>query len=215
MNAREDAEIAGSLTRSPPVLGLTGGIGAGKSSACGIFQHLGVPCLDIDLVARHIHQDAAHPAMAALARAIPAAVSPDGTLQRGSLRALFAIDPCANATLKRLIKPYVMAEAARWTSAQHATYVVWESALLVDEAIACDRVLLIDASDEHRMARILRRNPDWSDEQINSIMAMQPPRTTFLKHADDVILNEGSLAGLETQVTRLHHIYTTSWSPQP
>jgi dephospho-CoA kinase len=196
----------------PRVLALTGGIGSGKSSARAIFQDLGVPCLDADLVARNIHQDPRHPAMAAIADALPGGVSADGTLRRGSLRKLFAIDNAANSELKRILKPYVMADAERWTRAQAATYVVWESALITDEAIPCDRVLVTDASDETRLARIEARNPDWSAEQIRNIIAIQLPRADYLAHADDVISNEGSLADLKSRIEKLHCMYVKNWS---
>lgn len=212
MQAGDNVKTASSLIHRPLVVGLTGGIGAGKSSARAVFETLGVPCLDIDLVARKIHQDPDHPAMSALAREIPAAIASDGTLQRGRLRTLFAVDTSANLILKRLLKPHVMAEAERWTRAQSALYVVWESALLIDEAIACDSVLLIDATDDDRHARIRVRNPDWSDAEIESVMRLQPSRSTYLEHADEVIVNQGARAELETQVTRLHRKYMKTWS---
>jgi dephospho-CoA kinase len=196
----------------PRVLAVTGGIGGGKSSASAIFQNLGVPRLDADLVARSIHQDPHHPAMEAIANAIPGCVAPDGTLSRGSLRKLFAIDNAANSELKRILKRYVMAEAERWTRAQSARYVVWESALITDEAIPCDRVLVVDASDTTRLTRIRARNSDWSDEQIRNIIAIQLPRADYLSHADDVISNDGSSADLKAQVEQLHRMYLKTWS---
>lgn len=197
---------------TPRVLALTGGIGSGKSSARALFQERGVPCLDADVVARHIHQDPHHPAMVKIANALPRGVSADGTLSRGSLRTLFATDHAANSELKRILKPYVIAEAERWTRAQSARYVVWESALITDEAVPCDRILVTDASDETRIARVQARNPDWSFEQIRNIMAIQLPRANYLTRADDVISNEGSFADLKTRVEQLHRMYMQTWS---
>ncbi len=212
MQTNDIATIARFPQVPPRVLALTRGIGSGKSSGRAIFQDLGVPCLDVDLVARSIHQDPRHPAPARIADAIPEAMSTDGTLSRGSLRKLFAIDNAANDELKRILKPYVMAQARRWTRAQSAKYVVWESALMTDQAIPCDRVLVIDASDDTRLTRIQRRNPDWSAEQITNIIAIQPPRAGYLARADDVIDNDGAPAELKSRVEQLHRIYMKVWS---
>lgn len=86
---------------TPRIVGLTGGIASGKSLACTMFASLGVPTLDIDLVARAMHQDPFHPATRALAAAVPHAMTIDGALRRGSLRTLFARDEVANAALKK------------------------------------------------------------------------------------------------------------------
>ena len=90
---------------TPKILGLTGGIGSGKSQVRHILENLNVPCLDADIVARAIHQDAAHPAVAEIARAFPDAIDIDGKLSRGSLRSIFAADPAANSRLQAILKP--------------------------------------------------------------------------------------------------------------
>ena len=82
----------------PAVVGLTGGIGAGKSSVRQAFEALGVPCLDTDIVARSIHQDPGHPATQEVALAFPEWMTDDGALQRGSLQGLFSRNAAANHT---------------------------------------------------------------------------------------------------------------------
>lgn len=196
----------------PRVLGLTGGIGSGKSCARAMFEQLGVPCLDADLVARQIHQDPQHPAMAAIGRAVPAAISPQGNVSRGSLRTLFASDAAANNTLKTILRPYVLAEAVRWSKAQPAAYVVWETALLMEQSIPCDRILLINTSDAARLPRTLARNPDWSRAQIDSIIAIQPSRDDYRAHAHDIVDNNGTQAQLQARIEQLHHFYLTLWN---
>ena len=194
------------------VLGLTGAIGSGKSAVGSLFTAQGVPCLDADLVARAIHQDPEHPATVAIAAAFPQGASTSGALRRGTLRHLFAHDPHANALLKRLLAPHVLLAAQHWTAQQNAPYVVWESALLLDQAIVTDRVLVVDAPATTRAARIAQRNPDWTAAHIAAVMAMQAPSDTYLAAADDIIDNQHDLAALALQVAQLHAAYLTQWS---
>ena len=200
------------LRPAPPVLALTGSIGSGKSTFARAFAALGVPCLDTDLVARALHQNPLHPATRAIARAFPQAMAPDGRLARGSLRTVFAADADANEELKRLLRPAVLAEAQRWTRDHQTPYVIWESALTIDQDIGASRVLLIDASEQNRLARIALRNPDWTREQALAIIAMQPPRAAYLAGADDVIANDGPAGAIPALAAQLHQQYLSLWS---
>jgi dephospho-CoA kinase len=196
----------------PGVLALTGGIGSGKSTVAEIFRELGVPCIDADLVARTIHQDPMHPATLVIARVFPKAMNTDGKLSRGSLRNIFSTDQAANSLLKHILKPYVMEEITRWTQSKTTAYVVWESALMLDVEIQFDRLLVVDATDEIRISRVRQRNLDWTLEQIRKILAVQMCRETYLKRADDVIWNNGSLDELKRRVFELHTNYLNIWS---
>ncbi|MFB9243409.1 dephospho-CoA kinase [Massilia antarctica] len=197
---------------SPKVLVLTGGIGSGKSTFARAFEALGVPCIDADALARTVHQDPAHPATMHIARAFPHAMAPDGSLARGTLRTIFALDPAANEELKRILRPAVLALADDWSRRQQAPYVVWESALAMDQAMPATRVLVVDSSDRNRAARIALRNPDWTGEQVASIIAMQLPRADYLARADDVTHNDGTLDDVRALTLQLHHRYTDMWS---
>lgn len=152
----------------PRVLGLTGMIGSGKSAVRAELAALGLPGIDADLVARAIHQDPTHPAVAAIGASFPQALNADGCLRRGSLPDLLASHAEANACIKRILKPWVLEAMERWTRAQSAPVVVWESALIIDEAIAVDRVLVVDADDETRFARLCARHHEWSAAQIRA-----------------------------------------------
>ena len=198
--------------RRAHVISLTGGIGSGKSSFAQAFARLGVPCLDTDSVARQIHQDRLHPATLALARAFPQAMTADGRLARGSLRTVFALDPAANAELLRILRPWVLAEAQRWTRAQGALYVMWESALPLGLDAGVARVLAIDAAQALRVARIALRNPDWSSAQVDAMLSMQPSRAAYVALADDVVVNEGAPEGIPALAARLHQHYLNFWS---
>jgi dephospho-CoA kinase len=197
--------------QTPKVVGLTGGLGSGKSTARGVWESLGVPCADADTVAREIHQDSNHPAMAELALAFPFAITPDGRLSRGTLRTLFATDPAANTMLKSILTPHVLAHLQRWTAQQDAPYVVWESALLIEEKITVDRMVVVDASAAQQRARVQARNPDWTLAHIDGVLSMQLSREARLGYADDTIHNEGDLAALRAQVLALHQAYLARW----
>lgn len=197
---------------APRALGLTGGIGSGKSTARKIFESLGVPTIDGDEVARRIHQNPNHPAMAALADLIPRSIAADGRLQRGNLRNQFATDHDANQKLKQILKPFVIAETENWTRSMRGTYVVWESALIIDESIPCDRVLVIDAPTSIRIARVLDRNPDWTEQQTDNILSVQMSSAAYIAAADDVVCNDGSIAHLHNQIEELHLRYMKNWS---
>ncbi|MDM5179020.1 dephospho-CoA kinase [Massilia sp. DJPM01] len=196
----------------PKVLVLTGGIGSGKSTFARAFEALGVPCLDADALARTVHQDPAHPATVQIGRAFPQAMAPDGSLARGTLRSVFALNPAANEELKRILRPAVLALADDWTRRQQSPYVVWESALAMDQALPATRVLVVDTSDRNRAARIALRNPDWTRGQVASIIAMQLPRADYLARADDVVQNDGTLDEVRALALQLHHRYTDLWS---
>lgn len=199
------------LGPGPRVVALTGGVGCGKSQARNMFESLGVPCIDADIVARHIHQDPAHPATRQLAQAFADLMTPAGRLQRGSLHARFAVDEAANRRLKEILRPHVLATIHRWSALQDAPYVVWESALIPEPEIAVDRVVTVDAQDRHRMARIKRRNPDWSAQQIRALLAAQMPRDAYLAAAHDVLSNDGSICALQRQVEAMHQRYIALW----
>jgi dephospho-CoA kinase len=199
--------------QAPRLLALTGGIGSGKSTFARAFADLGVPCIDADIVARQIHQDPSHPAMAEVARRFPSALTPDGRLARGSLRTVFA-DSTANDELKRILRPWVLADVDRWTIAQTAPYVVCESALIARQNIPSARVLVVDAPLDVRIARIANRNPDWSPEQVAAILALQPSRETYLALADDIVVNVGTPGDIARLAHELHLTCLKLWTQQ-
>lgn len=194
------------------IVGLTGGIGSGKSLVRSLFEQHCVPTLDADSVARAIHQDPTHPVLRRIAAAFPQAVESDGRLRRGSLRDFFAGDARANQHLKDLLTPYVTTAMHAWTAMQKAPYVMWESALLIEQAIAVDRILLIEAPIAARRERVRLRNPDWSAMQIEAVIAMQTDCATRRAQAHDTILNDGPVATLQAQVAAMDRHYRALWT---
>lgn len=201
------------MTRtSPRIVGLTGGIASGKSLACTMFASLGVPTLDIDLVARTMHQNPAHPATRALAAAVPNAMTADGALRRGSLRTLFAHDAVANAVLKTIFRPYIQQAVQQWTGAQTASYVVWEAALLADLSLPLDRMLIIDAPPDLRTGRLLARNPGWSREDAKHLIAVQAVTPPPSVHPTDILANTGTQEDLSQRLRAQHACYLAVWN---
>ena len=196
----------------PKVVGLTGGIAAGKSLARKSFELLGVPCIDFDAIARGIHQDPAHPATRVIASAFPDWMTEDGALQRGSLQGLFARNAAANRTLIALLRPHLLEAIHKWTFAQRTPYVVWESALLLREEIAVDRLLIVEAPEGLRMERIRSRNPDWSEQHIANILSMQAASLIKPVTHADAIHNDNAPERMKGQVEVMHRQYITLWS---
>ena len=193
----------------PAVVGLTGGIGAGKSAVRQAFEALGVPCLDTDIVARSIHQDPGHPATQEVARAFPEWMTDDGALQRGSLQGLFSRNAAANRTLIDILKPHVLAVMHRWTEQQNATYVIWESALLLWEQIAVDQMLVVEAQTPIRLQRIRHRNPKWSEGDMLNLLRVQANLQRTPVEDTSIIRNDDSMEALREQVEKLHRHYQT------
>ena len=200
--------------RRPHVVLLTGAIGSGKSCAAACFAAKGVPVIDADLVARAIHQDPQHPAMAQIAQELPQLLAGDGRLQRGILRTVLVNDAPANRRLQCLLKPHVLAAMQRWTTQQTAAYVIWESALLPDEAggFMYDSALLVHADAEIRLQRVRRRNPGWTETEIRQVFKMQATADEYRRHANALINNHAGSTELEQAVLQQHLTYMSHWS---
>jgi dephospho-CoA kinase len=190
-------------------VGLTGGIGCGKSLVSDLFAERGASVIDTDRIA-HDLTGAKGAAMPALALEFGASyVAPDGALDRARMRALVFKEPQAKARLEALLHPRI--RAAALAQAEHATgcYVIFAVPLLIEsgswrERVA--RVLVIDCPESMQIARVMARN-GFTQAQVEAIMATQASRQTRLAQADDVIDNSGEIAALTPQIDRLHAFY--------
>ena len=189
-------------------IGLTGGIGSGKSTAGRLFEELGVPVIDADQVARELVRPG-QPAWEAVRKAFgPSAIGPDGELDRAWLREKVFRDAQARERLERLLHPAILEAIRRATDALQAPYCVIAIPLLVEKGWCgeVDRVLVIDASPEMQVARTAARD-GMAPEDVKRILAVQVSREQRLAVADDVLRNEGDLNALREQVTLLHQRY--------
>jgi dephospho-CoA kinase len=191
------------------VVGLTGGIGSGKSAAADEFARLGAAVVDTDAIAHELTR-AGGAAIAGVRRVLgDEFVDATGAMDRAKVRALVFADAAAKARLEDVLHPMIRAESERRIAAAAAPYVVHVVPLLVESPEhrkRVQRVLVIDCPPQVQKARVRQRSGLAADE-IERIIGAQLPRATRLAAADDVIDNSGSLAALHKQVRALHRRY--------
>lgn len=194
------------------VVGLTGGIGSGKTAAANMFGALGAAVVDTDAIA-HALTGPGGEAMEVLRRSFGAAViAADGSLDRAAMRRLAFSDAGAKASLEAIMHPLIGAESRRRCAealAAGAPYVVLVVPLLVESKTyrkRASRVLVVDCAEETQVARVMARSGLARDEVLR-IMAAQAARAERLAAADDVIENDVDMGALRQQVERLHGRY--------
>lgn len=201
---------------TPWLLGLTGGIGSGKSAAARHFQALGVHLVDADDAARWVVEPG-RPALAEIARHFGAGILlEDGTLNRTALRQRVFQAPEERRWLEGLLHPLIRQEIADVLGKAESSYAILVSPLLIESGQYrnTQRVLVIDVPLELQLARTMQR--DSSDEaQVRAILQVQASREERLRHADDVLLNDRDPAWLQAEVERLHHFYLTLKGGKP
>lgn len=191
--------------RAPLRLGLTGGIGSGKSTMARLLQARGATVIDADAIARACTL-AGGSAMPAVAQAFGAAfVTSDGALDRDRMRAHVFAQPDARAQLEAIVHPLVGQEIARQAAASRARCTVFDVPLLVESPRwrpQLDRVLVVDCTRETQLQRVMARN-GWDRATIESILDSQSPRERRLAAADTVIFNDGhEIEHLQREVAR-------------
>lgn len=194
------------------VVGLTGGIGSGKSAAAERFAALGAAVVDTDAIAHELTAPAGA-ALAALRAAFgDGVVAADGRLDRAAMRALVFADPLARHRLEAILHPLIRAEAERRTAAALAAgapYVVLVVPLLVesgDYRQRVGRVVVVECDEETRIDRVVSRSGLEPDE-VRRIMAAQASPEARRQAADDLIDNGGDQDLLRRQVDELHRRY--------
>lgn len=197
------------MTVRPFRVGLTGGIASGKSTVARLFEALGVPVIDTDLLAREVVAPG-QPALARIAERFGHGVlTADGSLDRAALRTLVFADPRARADLEQITHPAIrelLEERSRTAGGAYQIHVI---PLLVETGAQqkrVDRVLVVDCSEELQIRRLQARDGS-TVEQARSILSAQVSRAARLAVADDVILNEEALEPLRDQVSALHTRY--------
>ena len=193
----------------PFIVGLTGGIGCGKSAAASLFGHMGATVVDTDAIAHDLTgpMGTAMPALkAAFGEAIAAA---DGSLDRPAMRRLAFSDPAARSRLEAILHPLIREESGRLCEAADGYYVVLVVPLLLestDYRQRVQRVLVVDCPEETQIRRVMARS-GLHEEEVRRIMATQVSQSQRLAAADDVIENGGRLEDLQVQVEALHRRY--------
>ena len=193
------------------VVGLTGGIGSGKSAVADLFAERGILVVDTDAVA-HALTAPGGAAMAAIRAEFGAAVAAaDGALDRAAMRARVFADPSARKRLEAILHPMIRSESERLLAAEasRSPYAILMVPLLIEAGSyreRVDRIAVVDCAEATQIARVISRNGLARDE-VQRILAAQATRAERLAAADDVIDNDGDLAALRPQIERLHVNY--------
>ena len=193
-------------------VGLTGGIGSGKSTVADLFAKRGVTLVDTDVIAHSITapQGLAMPSIAT--EFGPSFVAANGSLDRARMRALVFSDETARKRLEAITHPLIRAETERQREAASGPYVIVVVPLLVESGswkTRVNRVLTVDCSVETQIDRVMRRNA-FTREQVLAIIARQATREARLAAADDVIDNDNRpLEALDVDVDQLHRTYVS------
>jgi dephospho-CoA kinase len=191
-------------------IGLTGGIGSGKTTVADMFAGHGVPVIDADEIARALvtpYQPAYDEIIEAFGRAI---VDDDGNIDRDKLRQLVFDNTQRRQELEAILHPRVRTEIHHRSLELDAPYCVIVIPLLIeaDQLDLVERVLVVDLDEEKQVQRVGARS-GLSEAEVRKIIAAQIERSERLRHADDVIENNADLASLEAQVEKLHRRYLT------
>lgn len=195
------------------IIGLTGGIGSGKTSVAKLFADKGIPIIDADLIARNITQPG-EPALIAIAEHFGMQViMKDGSLDRARLRTIVFQHPAERQWLEQLLHPLIREKITQQLAVLSATnhpapYCIIVIPLLLETESYpfIDRILVVDAPEHLQIARVSTRDQTLA-ASAKAIINTQIAREERLKHADDVIVNQGSLADLVPQIDKLHMQY--------
>ena len=189
-------------------IGLTGGIGSGKSIVCRLFAELGAPIIDADIIARELVKPHAY-ALNQLVNQFGAEIlNSDATLNRAYLRDLVFSDKHKKAQLDQIMHPLIYDEIERQVKGLNSPYCIIAIPLLLEtqQMQRVDRIVVVDCNADTQLIRVVNRD-HLKPEQVVSIIASQMPRRQRLSFANDVIDNSGSAEQLAEQVKRLHNSY--------
>ncbi|WP_258807404.1 dephospho-CoA kinase [Pseudidiomarina sp. CB1] len=190
------------------VLGVTGGIGSGKTTVTNLFAAHGIEVVDADVIARHI-LDQGTPALAAVTeRYGTEALQVDGSLNRAWLREKIFQQPEEKDWLNALTHPLIREQLLAALQNASSPYVILSAPLLVENNLTryCDRVLVVDVTEATQRQRTAQRD-SVSASQVDQIMQAQATREQRLAAADDIINNDGDKILLAPQVAKLHAQY--------
>jgi dephospho-CoA kinase len=190
-------------------VGLTGGIGSGKSTVADLFAARGVSVIDTDQIAHRLTAPGGAAMPAIVAAFGPTFADADGALDRARMRQLVFTDALAKARLEAILHPRIRAETEAATAAATGCYVMLAIPLLVESGTwraRVSRVLAVDCAETDQLARVMARN-HLPEAQVRAIMAAQATRQARLAAADDVIVNDAGLDALAPQIARLHQLY--------
>ncbi|WP_245921665.1 dephospho-CoA kinase [Bowmanella denitrificans] len=197
------------MTRQRPmIIGLTGGIGSGKSKVSDLFAAKGIEIIDADILAREVVEPGA-PALAKIAQHFGKdMLQADGQLDRRALRQRIFSHPQDKTWLNELLHPLIRQLMQERTAAARSPYCILAIPLLVENQLQSlvDRILVVDVEESAQRTRVISRD-NVSADQVDAILASQASRSQRLAAADDIIDNNGTINNLIEQVDKLHADY--------
>jgi len=191
------------------LIGLTGGIASGKSTVAQRFIELGVPLIDADEAARAVVEPGQPGLAEIIAKFGPSVLTPDGHLDRRTLRNRAFSDPALRKDLEAILHPLIRAHMERRAAATSGPYAVLAIPLLLEGGEArdrVDRILVVDVDESVQLQRVMARD-GCTEAQARAILAAQASRADRLQAADDVLVNSGTITHLHQGVDRLHERY--------
>lgn len=199
------------------IIGLTGGIGSGKSTVADLFVGHGAALVDTDAIAHELTGPGGAALPALQAEFGPGIVDSRGALDRAAMRQRVFADATARARLEAILHPQIRRLAAERCRQAVSPYVILAVPLLVesgDYRQRCDRVLVVDCPESLQIERVAARNGMAAGE-VQAIMAAQATRPQRLAAADDVVSNDGDRAQIDAQVSELHRKYLRLSAEKP
>ena len=192
-------------------IGLTGGIGCGKSTVAGLFAEHGAGIVDTDAIAHHLTQSGGD-AIAAISAAFGKDyITDDGELDRAKMRELIFSDAAAKQRLELILHPMILQQAKQQLRLlQTKPYIIIVVPLLAESPSfrqLVQRVLVVDCDENTQVARVIGRS-QMGEPEVRGIIAQQTPRAERLQIADDVIHNDAGMDSLAEQVSVLHERYS-------
>lgn len=190
------------------IVGLTGGIGSGKTAVSDRFQAKGITIVDADICSRVVVEKG-RPALEKIKVQFgESIITADGELDRAALRQRIFANEKDKRWLESLLHPLIAEELMNQLGASTSIYTIMVSPLLIEskQHLICDRVLVVDVPEETQLSRTMKRDTNDA-EQVKRIMQTQADRNTRLSHAQDVIENVHGLDYLDDCVERLHQQY--------
>ncbi len=190
------------------VVGITGGIGSGKTAVSDSFAELGIKVVDADVASRVVVEPG-RPALAAIREHFgDEVIQADGSLDRAAMRQRVFADEADRRWLEALLHPLIAEEIRNGLESATSPYAILVSPLLFEagQVQMVNRVLVVDVPETLQVQRTAARDGN-SEEQVRAIMRAQTDRETRRSRADDIIVNDGSLADLKAEVARLHASY--------
>ena len=190
-------------------VGLTGGIGSGKSTVATLFEELGVPVIDTDAISRQLTQPGGAAIPAIQAEFGQSFIDTSGALDREKMRQLVFSDPASKQRLEQILHPLILEQVHTLAGSSKAAYTLIVVPLLFetgDYKNWLHRTVTVDCSEHTQLERTLKRK-GMSEQTVRSILSHQLSRAQRLQLADDCINNDGNLTDLRPQIERLNRLY--------